>query len=87
VSDLAAGEEDVDQNKEVTEAENRLYWAERRRDEREALLEARQRARALKQEQESLQLQRAKSARRARSRNGKQKSAAGNRRWEDSELI
>jgi hypothetical protein len=44
------GDEDDDEG--VTEAENRLHWAERRRDERQALADARRRARAMKQEPE-----------------------------------
>ena len=90
VLELARREEDEDEkeDKEVIEAENRLYWAERRRDEREALVEARQRARAMKQEQKRIQRQPKQATRLDRTRNGRQqKSAAGNRRWDDSELI
>jgi hypothetical protein len=80
-------DEDEDEDDEVTEAENRLQWAERRREERQALADARRRAWAMKQEQELLQQHPARAARRAPPRNGRRNSAAGNRRWEDSEVI
>jgi hypothetical protein len=84
VLDLATREEEEDEDKAVTEAQNRLYWAERRRDEREALADARRRARDIKQEQ----ARRQRKAKRARSREGgQQKTSAEKRRWNDSELI
>jgi hypothetical protein len=48
-------ERDEDDDEGVTEAENRLHWAERRRDERQALADARRRALATKQEPERLE--------------------------------
>jgi hypothetical protein len=46
--------EEEDEQREVVEARDRIEWAERRRDERQALREARQRAQALKVEQMQL---------------------------------
>jgi hypothetical protein len=84
VLDLATREEGEEEDKEVTEAKNRLYWAERRRDEREALVDARRRARDIKREQERHQ----RKAKRVRARKGGlQKTSTGKRRWVDSELI
>jgi hypothetical protein len=76
-----------DEDAGLTEAENRLLWAERRRDERQALADARRRAWAMKQEQPGLQQQTARATRLMPARNGRRKSAAGNRRWDDSEVI
>ena len=47
-------DEDEDEDYGVTEAENRLHWAERRREERQALAGARRRAWALKMEPQPL---------------------------------
>jgi hypothetical protein len=80
-------DENEDEDDEVSEAENRLHWAERRRDERQALADARRRAWAMKQEQERLQQEPARAARLAPARNGRQKTAPWNRRWDDSEVI
>ena len=80
-------DEDEDEDDGLTEPENRLHWAERRREERQALASARRRAWAMKQEQEGLQQQPARAARLGPARNGRRKSAAGNRRWDDSEVI
>lgn len=54
-------EDDDEDPEELTEARDRLWWAELRRDEREALAKARQRARTLKQEQERRQQEQAAS--------------------------
>jgi hypothetical protein len=76
--------EDEDYDEEFDEAKNRIFWAELRRDERQALADARQRARDIKQEQERRQ----RKAKRVRARKGgKQKTSTGKRRWDDSELI
>jgi hypothetical protein len=52
---LTKCEKDEDDNEGLNETLNRLYWAERRREERQALADARRRARGLKLEQERLQ--------------------------------
>jgi len=67
-------ENDADEPEELAEARNRLWWAELRRDEREALANARQRARALKQEQERQQQKKAASP--APAANGKKQETA-----------
>src|SRR5262249_34537254 len=61
VLELATREEGEDEDKEAAKAKNRLFWAELRRDERQALADARRRARAMKQEQERLQTRRARA--------------------------
>jgi hypothetical protein len=77
-------EEDEDEDEELSEEEDRLFWAELRRDERQALAEARRRARDRKQEQERPQ----RRAKRAQARNGsQQKALARKRRWVDSDVI
>src|SRR6516162_4248545 len=43
--------EDEDYDEEFDEAKNRIFWAELRRDERQALADARRRAQALKMDQ------------------------------------
>jgi hypothetical protein len=48
VLELIERDEDEDEDDGMTEAENRLHWAKRRRDERQALADARRRAWALK---------------------------------------
>jgi hypothetical protein len=50
VWELIERDKDKDEEETVTEAENRWSWAERRRDERQALADARLRAWAMKQE-------------------------------------
>jgi hypothetical protein len=73
---LTRSEEDEDGNEEVTEAEQRLLWAELRRDERQALLYARQRARAMKLEQEKLSRPPQQCERRKAGARGRQKKRA-----------
>jgi hypothetical protein len=51
--------QDEDYNEEVAEAEDRVWWARHRRDERQALANARRRAQALKLEQERLKAEQA----------------------------
>jgi hypothetical protein len=76
--------EDEDYDEEFDEAKNRIFWAELRRDERQALADARRRARDIKQEQERRQ----RKAKRVRAREGgQQKTSTGKRHWDDSELI
>jgi hypothetical protein len=50
VLELIERDEDENEDDGMTEPENRLHWAERRRDERQALADARRRAWALKME-------------------------------------
>jgi hypothetical protein len=87
VMELTNDVEYDDGEKEMTEAENRLNWAERRREERQALADAQRRAWAMKQEQERLQQKPEQAAKLAPTKNGRQKSAARKRRWDDSEVI
>jgi hypothetical protein len=76
--------EDEDYDEEFDEAKNRIFWAELRRDERQALAEGRRRARDIKQEQERRQ----RKAKRVRARKGgQQNTSTGKLRWDDSELI
>ena len=71
----------------VAEAENQLHWAKRRREERQALADARRRAWAIKQEAARPQREQ-QAARRGKPRKGQRlKSAAGNGRCKNSELI
>src|SRR5262245_777081 len=62
------------EDEEVTEARGRLFWAELRQEERQALANARQRAEVLKREQERLRLEQAAKPKPAAK--GRQKKAA-----------
>src|SRR5262249_56520453 len=70
----ADGTYDENEDEEVTEARERLFWAELRREERQALANARQHAEALKREQERLRLEQA--AKPKPGAKGRQKKAA-----------
>jgi hypothetical protein len=65
-----------DEDDGVTEAENRLHWAERRRDERQALADARRRARALKMEAKRRSSPAKRVPRRKPPANGRQQQVA-----------
>jgi len=64
--------EDEDYDEKLDEVKNRIFWAELRRDERQALAAARRRAHALKMEKKKRPRSRKQAARSKSSANGRQ---------------
>ena len=80
-------ERDEDDDEGVTEAENRLNWAERRRDERQALAEALRRAWALKDESTPRSRPAKRSARPKPAANNRQRDGIPSPRTDDRMMI
>jgi hypothetical protein len=83
--ELAGGGEEEYEVEGLTEAENRLNWARWRRNERQALVAARERARVLKLEQGRRRSE--KPVRRKPSANGRQQKIAGSAEGKEDMVV